>query len=221
VALRRAPERAPQVERGDRPLVRFDALSLRYAAHAPAALRRCSEEIRAGDRVLLEGPSGGGKSTLAVVLAGLRAADEGAVWLRGEKSEDVPFDAWRARIVLVPQFHDNHILTESLLFNLLLGRRWPPTPADVDDATEVCNTLGLGPLVARMPQGLAQMVGDSGWTLSHGERSRVFLARSLLQERVELIILDESFAALDPETLRLVYQGVVASAPTLLVIAHP
>jgi ATP-binding cassette subfamily B protein len=156
-----------------------------------------------------------------VVLAGIRAADAGAVWLVGENSEDVPFHAWRSRVVLVPQFHDNHILTESLLFNLLLGRRWPPTAADVNAAMEICDRLGLRPLVERMPQGLAQPVGDSGWALSHGERSRVFLARSLLQEQVELIILDESFAALDPETVRLACEGVIASAPTLLVIAHP
>jgi ABC-type ATPase involved in cell division len=51
-----------------------------------------------------------------------------------------------------------------------------------------------------MPAGLLQMVGETGWQLSHGERSRLYIARALLQ-RAELIILDESFAALDPENL--------------------
>lgn len=213
---RPSPQRA-----GDASLLRFNDLSLRYSEKRPAVLRGCSQHIDAGDRVLLEGASGGGKSTLAIVLACMRAPDAGTIWLFDERTADMPPDHVHQRIVLVPQFHDNHILTESLAFNLLLGRRWPATAADMEDAAAVCEVLGLGPLLARMPQGLAQPVGDGGWTLSHGERSRIFLARSLLQEHVELIILDESFAALDPETLRLSCGGILAAAPTLLVIAHP
>ena len=57
--------------------------------------------------------------------------------------------------------------------------------------------LDLGPLLARMPSGLEQLVGDSGWQLSHGERSRLFIARSLLQP-LDVRVLDESFAALIP-----------------------
>jgi ATP-binding cassette, subfamily B, bacterial len=71
-----------------------------------------------------------------------------------------------------------------------------------------------------MPAGMMQVVKDTGWQLSHGERSRLFLARALL-ERADLIVLDESFAALDPENLRLSLSCVLETAPTLLVIAHP
>jgi ATP-binding cassette subfamily B protein len=71
-----------------------------------------------------------------------------------------------------------------------------------------------------MPSGLDQVIGETGWQLSHGERSRVFLARALLQ-RAELVVLDESFAALDPVTLRQCVAAVLARTPTVLVIAHP
>ena len=64
------------------------------------------------------------------------------------------------------------------------------------------------------------MVGEGGWQLSHGERSRVFIARALLQ-KADLIILDESFAALDPENLRRSLQCVLDRSPALVVIAHP
>jgi ATP-binding cassette subfamily B protein len=84
----------------------------------------------------------------------------------------------------------------------------------------VCDELGLSELIAKMPAGLDQMLGDSGWRLSHGERSRLFIARALLQ-RGEVIVLDESFAALDPETAALCLRCALARAPALVVIAHP
>lgn len=215
-----APAAAPTPD-PDAPLLAFRGLTSRHVEDGREVLRGVGGTIRAGDRILLEGPSGGGKSTLAALLAGLRDPDAGELRLLGAPRETVPVARWRGRVVLVPQFHDNHVLTESLLFNLLMGRGWPPSAEDVRDAEEVCARLGLGPVLERMPQGLAQTVGDGGWVLSHGERSRVFLARALLQRDVALVVLDESFAALDPETLRLSCRGLLESAPTLLVIAHP
>ena len=64
------------------------------------------------------------------------------------------------------------------------------------------------------------MVGEGGWRLSHGERSRLFIARTLLQ-KADLIILDESFAALDPEALQIALSCVLRRAKALLLIAHP
>ena len=63
-----------------------------------------------------------------------------------------------------------------------------------------------------MPAGLLQMVGESGWQLSHGEKSRLYIARALLQG-AELVVLDESFAALDPESLRQALSLRPAPAP--------
>lgn len=84
----------------------------------------------------------------------------------------------------------------------------------------MCYTLGLGELLERMPGGLWQMIGENGWRLSHGERSRVYLARALLQPAA-LMVFDESIAALDPENLARAIECVVARAPSLIVIAHP
>jgi ATP-binding cassette subfamily B protein len=64
------------------------------------------------------------------------------------------------------------------------------------------------------------MVGEMGWQLSQGERSRLYIARTLLQG-ADLIVLDESFGALDPETLRKCLECVLNRAPSLVVIAHP
>jgi len=85
---------------------------------------------------------------------------------------------------------------------------------------KVCREIGLGELLDRMPWRMFQMVGDTGWQLSHGERSRLFVARALLQ-KPDLLILDESFAALDPDNFSRTLDTVERRAAAVLVIAHP
>jgi ABC-type transport system involved in cytochrome bd biosynthesis fused ATPase/permease subunit len=101
-----------------------------------------------------------------------------------------------------------------------MGGQWPPRPSDLEAATAICRELGLGDLLDQMPAGMLQIVGETGWQLSHGERSRLYIARALLQG-ADLIVLDESFAALDPENLHRCLRCVLERAPALLVIAHP
>ena len=179
-----------------------------------------SLEIQRGDRVLLEGPSGGGKSTLAALLVGLRQPDSGLLLLGGLDRQSLGDAGWRRRAVCAPQFHENRVIVGTLAFNLLMGRGWPASPAELAEAQALCIALGLGPLLERMPAGLMQMVGESGWQLSHGERSRLYLARALLQG-AELVVFDESFAALDPENLARALECVLERAETVMVIAHP
>jgi len=97
--------------------------------------------------------------------------------------------------------------------------RWPAQPEDVQQAEALCRELGLGDLLDRMPAGLQQMVGETGWQLSHGERSRLYIARALLQN-ADLVVLDESLAALDPENFYQSLHCVLDHASTLLMIAH-
>ena len=183
-------------------------------------LADCDLEIRAGDHVVLEGASGAGKSTLGSVLAGLRRPDAGLVLAGGLDLATLGESGWRRRIAMVPQFHDNHVFYGSLAFNLLMARTWPPGARDLADADAVCRDLGLGALLDRMPGGLFQLVGETGWTLSHGERSRVFVARALLAG-APLVILDESLAALDPDTIVATLACIERRARAALVIAHP
>jgi ATP-binding cassette subfamily B protein len=192
----------------------------RYPRSSRPVLDGVSLRIERGDLVLLEGESGKGKSTLLSILAGLREPTAGLLTSGGLDRRALGSLAWRERIAAAPQYHENHILTGTLAFNLLLGRAWPPTRDDLAEALQICRELGLDGLIQRMPGGLEQMVGETGWQLSQGERSRVFLARALLQ-RSQMVILDESFAALDPENLRQAMECVLRRAPTLLVAAHP
>ncbi|ETW99595.1 MAG: hypothetical protein ETSY1_14385 [Candidatus Entotheonella factor] len=212
-------------ERGEKnatqpPVMTVRDVTFRYRQAGSQILQGCSLSIRPGDRLLLEGPSGGGKSTLATLLAGQRLPESGLLLLRGHDRVTLGPETWRRRVVMAPQFHENHVITNTLAFNLLMGRRWPPTPEDLADAEAVCRELGLDDLLERMPAGLQQMVGESGWQLSHGERSRLYIARALLQE-ADVLIFDESFGALDPENLQRALRCVLRRAPALVVIAHP
>lgn len=210
----------PPPAQEQKPLLVARNLQFRYHDSAPLTLDKVDLTIYPGERLLLEGPSGGGKSTLARLLVGLQIPNSGLLLLHGLDQPTLGLTVWRQRVISAPQFHENHVFTESFGFNLLLGRRWPATPADLQEAEALCHELGLGDLLQRMPGGLMQMVGESGWQLSHGERSRLFIARALLQQS-DLIVLDESFAALDPVTLERAITCVLNRAPTLLVIAHP
>lgn len=198
-------------------LLEATGLHLQYGERA--VLQGAQLRLGPQDRVLLAGASGSGKSSLAALLVGLRQPRAGLLLLQGL---DRPTwgDQWHRRATEAPQFHDNHIFSGTLAFNLLMGREWPARPELLAEAEALCHELGLGPLLARMPAGLHQRVGATGWQLSHGERSRVFLARALLQ-RAPLTVLDESFAALDPETLHQALQCALKRTQALIVIAHP
>ena len=209
----------PPVAAGQ-PLLVARGLGFRYPGRERPVLRDIDLTIAAGDRLLLEGGSGGGKSTLGAIAAGLREPTAGLVLLAGLDRPTLGLAGWRRRVAAAPQFHDNHVLTAPLAFNLLMGRNWPASEHELAEAAAVCAELGLQPLLDRMPGGLMQMVGETGWQLSHGERSRLFIARALLQ-RVDLLVLDESFAALDPESLQQALRCVLARARAVLVIAHP
>jgi ATP-binding cassette subfamily B protein len=202
-----------------RKLIDASELVFRYRPEGRAILRGLDLTVYQGERILLEGGSGGGKSTLAALLTGLRVPESGLLLLNGLDRPTLG-SSWHQLATEAPQFHENHILAGSLAFNLLMSRNWPATAEDLAKAHALCVELGLGGLLERMPAGLMQQIGETGWQLSHGERSRVFLARALLQD-ARLTILDESFAALDPETLKACLKSAVAHARTLIVIAHP
>ena len=101
-----------------------------------------------------------------------------------------------------------------------MGRRWPPDAGDWKEAETLCEELGLGELLTRMPGGMNQLIGDTGRQLSHGEHSRLYLARALLQGG-ELVLLDESFGGLDSDNLKRALTCARKRAESLVVIAHP
>jgi ATP-binding cassette subfamily B protein len=194
-------------------------ITFRYRPEGEPVLDGCTLAIHRDAKLLLEGSSGSGKTTFASILAGLQEPDSGLLLVDGLDRAALGAEGWRRRVAMAPQAHDNYLVTGSLAFNLLMGRRWPAEAEDLSEAERVCRELGLGDLLNRLPGGMHQVVGETGWRLSQGERTRVFLARALLQHP-DLLVLDESFSALDAENMERSMRCVSARSEAVLSIVH-
>jgi sulfate transport system ATP-binding protein len=143
-----------------------------------------SFEVATGELVALLGPSGGGKSTLLRIVAGLETADRGSVWLDGERVDHKP--AQERRVGFVFQHYAlfrNMTVEENIGYGLKVRR--VARAERRERVAELVGIMGLHGLERRMP---AQLSG--------GQRQRVALARSLAP-RPRLLLLDEPFAAVD------------------------
>jgi len=195
-------------------------VAYRYPGRNVNVLDGATLQLSSDDKVILEGRSGSGKSTLISLLTGIRPSTRGSILLGGIEQNMVAKEQWGERVVMVPQYHENYLFTETLAFNLLLGTEWPAEPEQLEHARMICHELGLSTLLNKMPSEMMQVVGEMGWTLSHGEKSRVFVARAILQ-RPDLIILDESLASLDPENTHRVLACVEKHCKAVIIVAHP
>jgi thiol reductant ABC exporter CydC subunit len=193
----------------------FEARGLRFAyPGAPRpALDGLDLALHAGRRVAVVGASGSGKSTLGSLLLRFQPSPPGALLHRGVDVRAWPGDAVRAAIAWAGQ--RPHVFTGTLAENLRLGR---PAASDAE-LRDVLERVRLGPLLARLPDGLSSWVGEEGHRLSGGERQRLALARALLSA-APLLLLDEPTAHLDALTEREVMAAIHAAGEgraTLLV----
>ncbi|MEZ4339825.1 MAG: hypothetical protein R3B82_24655 [Sandaracinaceae bacterium] len=166
----------------------------------------------------LEGRRGAASRRSRPCSRGFRRPSRGLALLRGLTRRRGATRAGAAAVA-APQFHDNRVIAGTFAFNLLLGRDGLATEEALAEAHALCVELGLGPLLERMPAGLLQQVGESGWQLSHGERSRLYLARAPPGRRRGAPRRELRRAR--SENQRRFLACALARAPTLVVIAHP
>ncbi|WP_083195272.1 ABC transporter ATP-binding protein/permease [Pararhodobacter sp. CCB-MM2] len=166
--------------------------------------------VHAGERVALTGPSGAGKSTLLRLLAGLEAPEAGTITVAGVPLDEAYADAWRARLGWMPQTPH---FPEVPLSNFLTDGT--PDPA-------LLRLAALDGVIARLPEGLASIPGETGAGLSGGEARRVLLAK-MLHARPDLVLADEPTADLDAETAEAVIHALLTlteGGATLIIATH-
>lgn len=165
-----------------------------------------------GETLALTGPSGVGKTSALMALAGLLRPEAGEIRVNGQKLDDSTADAWRAELGWMPQAP--HFLDASLRENVAMS-------ADGDVAAAL-EQAGVAHVVAALPEGVETRLGETGAGLSGGEARRVTLARAL-HGNPGLLIADEPTADLDAETARIVTQALMARAAAgmaLIVATH-
>lgn len=152
-----------------------------------------SFELMPGEWLIITGPSGRGKSSLARLIVGMHSAEKGTIEIQGKAPEPWPLADGPAAIAWLTQ--ETHIFSDSIANNLLLAR---PEATD-RELWKVLEWVELADRVEQSPQGLDTWVGDAGLPLSGGEQRRLALARILLQD-TPLVLLDEPFRGLDSST---------------------
>jgi ABC-type bacteriocin/lantibiotic exporter with double-glycine peptidase domain len=190
----------------------LDRVTFRQAGAAHPVLDAFCCTIDAGERVALLGASGIGKSTLAGLLVSLRAPQGGRILLDGAPLDEIPLDALRARVMLVP--HQIDVFTGSVAQNIALG-----CPGAARGAIEAAaEAAALAPDIRALPGGYDAPLGQGGIELSAGQRQRLGIARAILAAP-GLLILDESTSALDPATEARVLDGLAAALPDAAILA--
>ncbi len=167
--------------------------------------------------VALVGKTGGGKTTLSDVVAGLLYPEKGGLYVDGQEVSRDLIAGWRAHVACVPQAI--FLLDASVKENVAFGEDLEDI--DLTRVKEACRLAQIDELIESRSDQYDEIIGENGLKLSGGQRQRVGLARALYQDS-SLIILDEATSALDNKTEKAVMQTIsdIQGDRTMLIIAH-
>ena len=168
-----------------------------------------------GSYTALVGPSGGGKSTVAKLIARFWDVTDGAITIGGVNVKDMPLSQLSEYVSFVTQ--DNFLFRCSLLENIRLG---DPNATD-EEVRAAARAAQCEEFIAKLPLGYDTPAGEAGRRLSGGEKQRIAIARMMLKN-APIVILDEATAFADPENEDKLQRSIAAltKGKTLLVIAH-
>ncbi len=197
-----------------KPTVVFDNVTFGYDP-GRTILNGLSFEVPAGSTTAIVGPSGAGKSTIGRLLFRFYDPLSGRVLVGGEDIATVTQESVRAAIGIVPQ--DSVLFNEDLAYNIAYGAEG----ADQALVEQAARDAALTPLIDRLPDRFATMVGERGLKLSGGEKQRVAIARTLVKNP-PILLLDEATSALDTRTEQEILATLrrIAKGRTTIAIAH-
>jgi ATP-binding cassette subfamily B protein len=210
--LRDRPDAKPLKKKGAS--VVFEKISFTYP-DGRKVFTDFSLRIEPAQRMGLVGPSGCGKSTLFVLLQRFYDLQGGRLLIGGQDISRVTQESLRAAIAVVPQ--DMSLFHRSIIENIRYGR---PDASDAE-VFKAISAANCDDFIAKLPDGLATVVGDRGIKLSPGQRQRLGIARAFLKN-APLLLLDEATSALDSESEEAVREALdrLMGNRTVIAIAH-
>ncbi|MCR5094817.1 MAG: ABC transporter ATP-binding protein/permease [Lachnospiraceae bacterium] len=178
-------------------------------------LRDVSFKVNAGEMTALVGPSGGGKSTIASLLARFWDVRSGRILVNGEDIRDVSIGSLMDHISMV--FQRVYLFQDTIYNNIAIGRP-DATRAEVEEAAKKARCYDF---IMQLPDGFDTVIGEGGASLSGGEKQRISIARCILKD-APIVILDEATASVDADNERAIQEAIseLCRDKTLLVIAH-
>ena len=205
--------REPELPRDNS--VEFKNVSFGYNGSKNNALENVSFKVNSGETVALVGPSGGGKTTAAGLVARFWDVSGGALAVGGVDVKNIKKDKLTETVSYV--FQDSRLLKTSILENVRLSK----PDASREEVESALHKAQCDDIIQKLPNGIDTVIGTKGVYLSGGEQQRIAIARVMLKN-APIIILDEATAFADPENEALVQRAFeeLSKGKTVIMIAH-
>lgn len=193
--------------------IEYDDVSFGYTDKD--VLKNVSFKVEQGEMTALVGPSGGGKSTIASLLARFWDVKSGRILVRGEDIRNVSLGSLMDQISMV--FQRVYLFQDTVYNNIAIGRP-DATREEVEEAARKARCYDF---IMQLPDGFDTVIGEGGASLSGGEQQRISIARCILKDS-PIVILDEATASVDADNERAIQDAIseLCRNKTLLVIAH-
>ncbi len=178
-------------------------------------LHNINLNVNKGEMLALVGPSGGGKSTIASLLARLWDVGEGSIKIRGKDIRRIPLSRLMDNISVV--FQRVYLFQDTVYNNISMGR----PEASKEEVIEAAKKARCLEFIEKLPAGFDTVLGEGGASLSGGEKQRISIARCLLKDS-PIIVLDEATASVDADNEKAIQDAIneLVLGKTIIVIAH-
>ncbi|MDO4383406.1 MAG: ABC transporter ATP-binding protein [Eubacteriales bacterium] len=195
--------------------ISLENVSYRYEGSTKDAVHNIRLDIQAGEHVALVGPSGGGKSTLAKLIARFADPYEGSIRIGGADVRNIKESELMDTVSFV--FQDSKLIKMSILDNVRMGNQ----NATREQVLEALKEAQCEDILAKLPDGIDTVIGSKGTYLSGGEAQRIAIARVMLKNS-PILILDEATAFADPDNEAKVQAAFsrLSQGKTVIMIAH-
>lgn len=195
--------------------IELSDVTFAYAGAKNNAIDGISMSVRSGEHIALVGPSGGGKTTLASLIARFWDVKSGSIKIGGTDVRSVSSDELMNYVSYV--FQDSRLLKMSIMDNIRMGR---PGASD-EEVMQALRDAQCMDIIEKFPDGVNTMIGSKGIYVSGGECQRLSIARAFLKN-APVLILDEATAFADPDNEVLVQQAFekLSKDKTVIMIAH-